>query len=151
MRAHKIYIGLHCVSCRRQYPVAVQCLLAWQSGGLHQPEALFNAAGIVSVPVVVDNTLAPCQAERRILTVRQDGRIFHRYMALVVVAVECPGLQLPARQLAFMHQGVKRMLMVIAFFADGVKSGDEFTFRQHLFFYHGANGSVHNSSSMPSW
>jgi len=129
---------------REELPVKIEGLSAWTDA------ALLNAAGIVSVAVVIDHTLAPCQTERRVLAARQDGRIFHRYMALVVVAVECPGLQLPARQLAFMHQGVKRMLMVIAFFADGVKSGDEFTFRQHLFFYHGANGGVHNSSSIPS-
>ena len=39
--------------------------------------------------------------------------------ALIVVAVERPGLQLAAGKLAFVHHQVKRMLVVIALFADG--------------------------------
>jgi len=42
--------------------------------------------------------------------------------ALVVVAIERPSLQLAARQLAFMHQQMKWVLVVIALFADSVES-----------------------------
>jgi len=45
-----------------------------------------------------------------------------------------PGLQLPARQLAFMHQQMKRVLMVITLFANGVKAGDEIHFPTASFF-----------------
>ncbi len=52
---------------------------------------------------------------------------------LVVVAVERPGLQLAARQFAFMHQQMKRMFVVVALFADGMEPGDEFFFAEWLF------------------
>src|ERR1700732_4338313 len=154
MSAHKIYVGLHRKSSGRQNAIAVQRLLAWQSGGLHQSQPFFNAAGIISVAVVVNHPLAPRQPERWILAARQNGRIFQRYMALVVVAVQRPGLQLPARELALMHQQMKRVLVVITLFANCMKSGDEFTLWQHLFFCRAANrdvsGRVHSSSSIPS-
>ena len=67
MRAHKIYVGLHRESCGWQYAVAMQRLLAWQSGGLHQAQLFFNAAGIVSVAVVVDHPFAPRETERGIV------------------------------------------------------------------------------------
>src|ERR1700730_5795573 len=104
MGAHKIYIGLHREPCGWQDDIAVQRLLTRQSGGLHQSQPLFDAAGIVSVPVMIDNALTPCLTERWILAACQNSSIFQRYMALVVVAVQCPGLQLPARQFSFVHQ-----------------------------------------------
>ena len=55
-------------------------------------------------------------------------------MLLVVVAIQRPGLQLAAGQFTFVHQQMKRMLMVIALFPDGVEAGDELGFGQGSFF-----------------
>jgi len=51
----------------------------------------------------------------------------------VVVAIERPGLKLAARKLAFMHEEMKGVLVVVALFTNGVKAGDERGFREQGF------------------
>jgi len=48
-----------------------------------------------------------------------------------------------------MHQEMKRMFMMVALFTNGVKAGDELSFReQGTVRFGGGNG--HNSNSIPS-
>ena len=82
--------------------------------------------GLRAVAIVIDDAFAPGAAEIGIFGARQDGGVFDRDAALIVVAIEGPGLKLAARELAFVHQKMKWVLVVIALFADGLKAGDEF-------------------------
>src|SRR5579859_7587543 len=86
-----------------------------------------------AIAVVVEDAFAPGDAKGGVLAARENRRVFDGDVRLVVVAIEGPGLQLPARELAFVHQQVERMLVVIALFADGVESGDKFLFAEGLF------------------
>ena len=70
---------------------------------------------------MIDDALAPGAAKRRIGAARQDDRIFDRDDALVVVAVQRPRLKLSAAEAAFVHQQMKRMLVMIAFLAHGAQ------------------------------
>ena len=67
------------------------------------------------------------QARRKfgIFSSRKDGRVFDRDSALVVVAIESPGLKLAAGELALVHPKMKRVLVVITLFTNGMEAGDE--------------------------
>jgi hypothetical protein len=75
---------------------------------------------------VIDDAFAPSTPEARIFGSREDGCVFDRDSALVVVAIQGPGLKLAAGELALVHQKMKWMLVVITRFADAVDAGDEF-------------------------
>ena len=79
---------------------------------------------------MIDDALAPGAAKRRISPAREDDRILDRNDALVVVAVQRPGLKLSAAEAAFVHHQVKRMLVVIALFANGAQLGAQFVERK---------------------
>src|SRR5580704_3918164 len=113
-------IGVHGETRGWQDAFAIQRLLAFQAGGFHQTQPFFYAAGFcgVAIAVVIDDSFAPGAAEIGIFATRENGRIFNRDAALIVVAIERPSLELAASELAFVHSQVERMAMVIAFFAD---------------------------------
>jgi hypothetical protein len=70
-----------------------------------------------------------CQAAKiGIFAARENRRVLDRNARLIGVAIERPSLELAAREFAFVHEQMKRMLVVIAFFADGAKLRDEFGF-----------------------
>ena len=99
---------------------------------------------------MVEDALAPGEAEGGIFAAREDRGVFDGNAALVVVAIQGPGLKLAARELAFVHQHVKWVLVVIALFADGVKSGDEVGFREQRQERVDRLGLAHIASSIPS-
>ena len=72
----------------------------------------------VLVSVMIDNAFPPARAETPDRRARKNDRVFDRNDRLVVIAVQRPGLQLPAAEFAFVHQQMKGMLVVIALFAD---------------------------------
>src|SRR6202008_3233456 len=75
-----------------------------------------------------------------------NDRVLDRNDVLVVVAIERPGLELAARQLALVHQLVERMAVVVALRADRPQACFECARRQQLVaLKHG-----HSISSMPS-
>src|SRR5579863_146151 len=80
--------------------------------------------------VVIDHPLAPGAAEREIRPARQDDRILDWDDALIVVAVQRPGLQLAASEAAFVHHEMEGMAMMIAFYAHGAELGAEFVERE---------------------
>ena len=67
---------------------------------------------------MIDDALAPGAAKGGILAAREDDGIFDRNAALVVIAVQGPGLQLPTAEAAFVHEQMEGMAMVIAVSAD---------------------------------
>ena len=103
-------------------------LIGAQSGGFGEFQPALDSAFVVRgcVSIVIDDALAPGAAKQRIGSARQDDRVLDRDDALVVVAVQSPGLQLSAAEAAFVHQQMKRMLVVIAFFADSAELGAQF-------------------------
>src|SRR5258708_17549870 len=86
-----------------------------------------------AVAVVVDDALARGNAKGGILAASENYGVFDGDVRLVVVAIQSPGLQLAAGELAFVHQQVEWMLVVIALFGDGVESGDKFLFTEGIF------------------
>ena len=129
-RGDEVDVSLHGVARGGKNAVALQGLFARKPGGFDQPQPLLDAAGSCAVAIVIEDALAPRQAKGRIFAAREDRGVFDGDAALIVVAIERPGLQLAAREFAFVHQRMKWMLVVIALFADGVKAGDEVGFRE---------------------
>src|SRR5260370_38851317 len=79
----------------------------------------------MDVAIMVDHTLAPGAPETGIRAARKDNRVFDRDDALVVVAVQGPGLQLSAAETPFVHHQVEWMLVVIAFLTHSPDTGTE--------------------------
>src|SRR5579859_6884528 len=140
-------VGLDGIARRGQNTFAIDGLLATQTRSLHELQPLLDSAGVFAVAVVIEDAFAPRNTKRGVLAARQNRRVFDGDVRLVVVAIEGPGLQLPARELAFVHQQVERMLVVIALFADGVESGDKFLLAEGDFVLAG----FHKEMVRPSW
>src|ERR1700730_3602611 len=123
--SHDIEIFIHgearswkgTLSCASFFRVETGCF------GKFQPT--FNAAFAMDVAIMVDHTLAPGAPESGIRAARKDDRVFDRDDALVVVAVQGPGLQLSAAETPFMHHQVEWMLVVIAFLTHGPEAGTQ--------------------------
>jgi len=146
MRAHgnEIHVGLHGVTRCRQDSGVTKREIAREAGGFDQAQPLFDAAGIGSIAVVIEDALAPGEAEGRVFASREDGCIFDGDTALIVVAIKRPGLQLAAGELAFMHQQMKWMLVVVALLANGMKAGDELGFGERRLLDVLTHGWIHN-------
>ena len=99
---------------------------------------------------MIEDAFAPDEAKPGIFTARQNCRVLDRNTALIVVAIQRPRLKLAARKLAFMQEQVKRMLVVIALFANGMEAGDEFRFREQRLFARSLDGRSHRLNSIPS-
>src|ERR1700721_1487887 len=101
---------------------------------------------MLAVAIVVEDALPPGHAKRGILAARQNRRVLDGNVRLIIVAVERPGLQLPAVERALVHQKMKWMLVVIALLADGVESGDKFLLAEGIFVL----AVLHRGMSRPS-
>src|SRR5258708_40047461 len=112
---------------------ALDGLLAMQTRSFDELQPLFNSAGMFAVAVVVKDAFAPGDAKNGILAPGENYGVFDGNVRLVIVAIQSPGLQLPAGELAFVHQQMEWMLVVIALFGDGVESGDKFLFTEGIF------------------
>src|SRR5579871_5132608 len=100
-------ISIHGVASRGQNSFAANGANARQSGRFDQMEPFFNSAGPALLAVMIDHPFAPSQPKDGIVASRKNRRVFNRYVALVVVAIERPCLELAARQGAFVHQDRK--------------------------------------------
>src|SRR6266851_2744531 len=96
-----------------------------------------------------EDAFAAGQAEGVIFAARENCGVLDGNAALVVVAIERPGLQLAAREFSLMHQQMKWMLVVVALFADSMKAGDELGFGEWRPVRLGGSGG-HKSNSIPS-
>ena len=79
---------------------------------------------------MIDQPFAPGKAKALVVRSSEKKSVFSWNMALIVVAIQRPGLYLAAAQRTFMHEFVERMLVVVPLFADHVKTGDEVCFRE---------------------
>src|SRR5579859_5494208 len=108
-RRDEINVCLHSKAGRGKDAVAAQGVIARKSRGFEKPQPFFNAARFRAVTVVIENALSPRLAKRWIFAARENGCVFDGNAALIKIAIECPSLKLAARELALMHQQVKRM------------------------------------------
>src|SRR5215471_14512323 len=121
---NKVNVSFHGITCGRQDPIAANRLNSRQARRLDEMQPFFNAAWNTVLTVVINQPLPPRDSKHRIVASCEQARVLNRDMALVVIAIERPSLQLASSQRAFVHQHVKGMLMVIALFADGSKAID---------------------------
>src|SRR5436309_3114863 len=97
------YISLHCIARAGQYAFALDGLLAMQTRAFDELQPLFDSAGMFAVAVVVKDAFAPGDAKNGILAAGENYGVFDGNVRLVVIAIQSPGLQLPAGELAFVH------------------------------------------------
>ena len=107
--------------------------------GQHQPALDAAVAGVLAV--VIDDALAPDAAQLGILHPRQDGGIFNGDHRLVIEAVQRPGLNLFAVELAAVQHLMERVMDVVAAGADGAQFPVELV---------GRHEGVHKAISIPS-
>src|SRR5713226_4626728 len=125
-------------------------MFACEASGFDETEPLFDAAGFRAVAIVIENAFAPSESEHGVFAAGEDGCILDRDAALIVVTIEGPGLKLATRELAFVHEQVKRMLVMVALFADGMKAGDVLGLREQRLFDEVVHGGSHRLNSIPS-
>src|ERR1700731_4896939 len=143
----KQHVGLYCVPRCWQNPVALDGLLSGEPRPFHELQPFLDTARLFAVAIVIDDALAPGDAKRGVFAAGQNRRVLDGNMRLVIVAIQSPSLQLPASELAFVHEQVKWMLVVIALFANGMESRDKFLFVERLFVL----AVIHKEMLRPSW
>src|SRR5271157_4551891 len=122
-------------------------LLRLQSGSFYQLQPFLDSTRLTAIAIVIQNALAPGQTKREILAACQYRGVLDGNMFLVVIPIQGPSLQLPASEFSFMHLQVKRVLMMVAFRPNRVKSSDEFAFLQQT---SSVPYSIHMSNRIPS-
>src|SRR5690348_15926523 len=125
MRGDQINVGLHRETRGRKDAIASESVLARKAGGFQKFQPFFDPARFRAIAVVVEDALAPGEAKSGVFAACKNSSVFDGDAALIVVAIQCPGLKLAAGQLAFVHEQVKGMFVVIALFANGEKAADE--------------------------
>jgi hypothetical protein len=80
---------------------------------LSQPDPHLDSAGARLRSIVVDNPLQPHTANLGVGTVGENRSVLARDRALIRKSVGNPALELSLRELAFVHQLVKRMIRVV--------------------------------------
>src|SRR5581483_7975807 len=118
-------VFVHCVSHPGEHAFSRRHPRTIQPGSFGQPQPFFYASGATVVAVMVYDARAADAAEPSIVAARQDNRVFDRNVTLVAVPVQRPCLQLAARQLSLVHQEVKGMFVVVAFFTDLPQAGHQ--------------------------
>src|SRR6266850_670400 len=147
---NKIYVGLHGVTRGGKNAVTPKRLFAGQAGGFDEPQPFLDSPGFCAVAVVIEDAFAPSEAEGGIFAARENRCVFDGNAALIVIAIERPRLELATRELAFVHQCVERVLVVVALLSDSVKAGDERGFRKRRCLSDDVHRWVHSSNSIPS-
>src|SRR5438876_272429 len=145
-----INVGLDGETRRGKNAVAAERVLTGQAGSFDKSQPFFNAARLGTVAIMIEDAFAPSEAKVRIFAAGQNRRVFDGYSALIIVAVQRPRLKLAARELAFVHEQVKRMFMVIALIANGMKAGDELCLREQRLFLRSSDRRSHRLNSIPS-
>src|SRR5689334_5453455 len=97
---------------------------------------------------MIDQAGPPGAAQVRCRQTGDQRRVLRRNVALVVVAVQRPRLDLAARQLAAVHPLMERMVAVVALGPDGAQRGFQLVRRHRLV---GPRlCTAHNTISIPS-
>src|SRR5215467_589396 len=137
------------MACSGKDAFANDRLHARKARCFHELEPFFEAARNLGGAVLIKNAFAPGNAKRVVLAAGKNGGVFDGDVTLIVVAIERPSLELASRELSIVHQLMKRVLVVIALFADGVKASDEIGFGEYGPFC-AFERAGHNSISIPS-
>lgn len=149
-RGDEINVGLNGVSRGGKNSFAAESLIAGKAGGFDEAQPLFDSARFNAVAIVIEDAFAPGEAKGGIVAACENGGVLDGDAALVVIAIEGPGLQLAAGEFSFVHQRMKWMFMVVALFANGVKAGDEDRFGKRRRFEGLSLAHTHTASSIPS-
>jgi hypothetical protein len=136
---YEINVCLNGESSGRKNAIAAEGVFARKAGGFHETQPLLDAAGLGAITIVIEDALAPGETKRWVVATRENCGVFDGDAALIVVTIEGPGLQLAARELAFVHEQVKRVPVMVALVSDGMKAGDERGLREERLF----DGVVH--------
>src|SRR5215469_1547515 len=102
-----------------------------EAGRFRQFQPTLNSTLTRAVAVVINDPLSPGAAKFRVGPARKNDRVFDRNDALVVIAVQGPGLQLPGSETSLMHPQVERVLMVIALRANRLQPRRKFAGSQN--------------------
>src|SRR5258706_13000989 len=129
--ANKIQVFIDCETSCGKNAVAGADLCRIKTSRFRQFYPALDAALAGGVAVMIDHTLAPGAAENMVRTARENDGVFGRDDALIGVAVQRPGLQLPASELAFMHQEMKWMLLMVSVLSDGLELRAQLVGRNH--------------------
>ena len=91
-------VGINGKARRGKDSVAAHGLNTGKASGFHEPKPLFNAARSATVAIMIDQPFAPDEAKGLVVRTSEKNSIFSRNMALIVVAVQSPSLQLTAAE-----------------------------------------------------
>src|SRR5690242_13208758 len=100
--AYEVHIGLDREARGRKDTAVRGDIASLEPEAIGERQPPDDATIIVAFAVVIDDALAPDTPQLRIAHPRQDGSVFHRDHALIIVAIERPGLDLSAIELAGM-------------------------------------------------
>ena len=111
-------VGVHREAGGGEHALLTENALAFEPQALAEVQPLRHPALTFPGPVVIDHALRPLAAQLRVDDPGHERRVLDGDPALVVVAIERPGLELPASEAAFAHQHVEGVLVVVALGAD---------------------------------
>src|SRR6266850_1151759 len=94
-------VRLYGIARAGQDAFALDGLLAMQTRSFDESEPFFDSTRVFAVAVVVKDAFAPSDAKGGILAAGENYGVFDGNVRLVIVAIQSPGLQLPAGELAF--------------------------------------------------
>src|SRR5690606_19339744 len=106
---------------RRQDALGRLDIGAIEAEAVGQLQPAVDAALAADLAVMVLDAVAPFEARGAVAEARQDDGVLDRDGALIIEAVERPGLNLPLVQLAAVQKLMERMEVVVARGADIAK------------------------------
>src|ERR1700735_4723292 len=121
--ADEMHIGIHRKARRRQDALGRFHIGAVEPESFGQPQPALDAALGSKIAVVILDSVPPFESDAAVAKARDHDGILDRNGALVIIAVQRPGLHLPLVEFAAVQQPVKRMQTVIARRADLAQCG----------------------------
>src|SRR5271166_5121368 len=116
-------------------------VVAVEAHAFGQPQPALDPARLIAVPVMVHQPRPPCPSKLGRRQASDQRRVLRWNVALVVVSVQRPCLNLAQGQLSAVHPFMERMVVVIALRPDGTQFGLQFVRAQN---------STHSTISIPS-
>src|ERR1700709_586473 len=111
-------IGIHRKARRRKDALRGLDISAVEPKTFSELQPAFDTALGIEISIVILNAMPPFETDIAVAKTRDHHRILDRNGALVVVAVQRPGLHLSLIELAAVQQPMKRMQVMIAGRAD---------------------------------
>src|SRR5580658_2601918 len=142
-------IGIHGIANAGQNAGARNNLVARKTGGLGELNPLFNAPNSFAIAVMVHDALSPGAPEGWIVALGKYERIFNGNVALVVIAVQRPGLNLSPRQRSRVHPKMEGVAMVVTSFAHSLQALAQLLGREQGVFRNEFVFQLHSHPSFP--